>query len=154
SVDILQIPLVELRGLAQTEVEVAASKFLARLGLPSVSQSGKGFIITGHQPELFHPGVWVKNFAAHKIGLHHHSRSLNLIVDSDQVKSTSLLLPPMGGVRQTVAFDTGPAQAPYETRIVNDERIFRHFPDAMTELTRNLPWKPILEEFWLEVMAS
>ena len=49
----------------------AGPAFLRRHGLAGRSldldgfvASGRPLIVTGHQPELFHPGVWIKNFAA------------------------------------------------------------------------------------------
>ena len=30
---------------------------------PETPTSFDRMVVTGHQPELFHPGVWVKNFA-------------------------------------------------------------------------------------------
>ena len=59
-----------LRGLVHREVMAAACQFLRSHGL-DVPERGPcsgdllitPLVITGHQPELFHPGVWVKNFA-------------------------------------------------------------------------------------------
>ena len=50
-------------------------------------------IVTGHQPELFHPGVWIKNFAAAAIARASGGVGLNLIVDNDIPKSTSIAVP-------------------------------------------------------------
>src|SRR5262245_38816454 len=36
-------------------------------------------LVTGHQPELFHPGVWAKNFASHDLARRHHGVSLHLV---------------------------------------------------------------------------
>jgi len=68
-----------LRSLVHREVIGAACDFLRRheLDVPEIGPcSGDKVItplvITGHQPELFHPGVWVKNFAtAGQIGRAH-----------------------------------------------------------------------------------
>ena len=50
-------------------------------------------VVTGHQPELFHPGVWVKNFATAAIARAHGGLGLNLIVDNDLPKSASIRVP-------------------------------------------------------------
>ena len=50
----------------------APADFLRRHGLHALPERARDcrpisqtpLIVTGHQPELFHPGVWVKNFAA------------------------------------------------------------------------------------------
>ncbi len=50
-------------------------------------------IVTGHQPELFHPGVWIKNFAIASIARQTGGAALNLIVDNDIPKSSSIAVP-------------------------------------------------------------
>ncbi len=49
--------------------------------------------LAGHQPELFHPGVWLKNFALGALARRHGATAVNLVIDSDTVKSTSLAVP-------------------------------------------------------------
>ena len=63
-----------LRDLARREIVHLAREFLRRHGLeesPAALESPGSphvpLVVTGHQPELFHPGVWVKNFAASAI---------------------------------------------------------------------------------------
>ena len=74
-------------------------------------------VVTGHQPELFHPGVWVKNFAAAAIAQAQGGVGLNLIVDNDIPKSTSIRVPrgaetaPFGIHR--VEFDDWAGEIPY-----------------------------------------
>src|SRR5437899_8846021 len=51
------------------------------------------FFVAGHQPDLFHPGVWIKNFALHGLAKSYGSTPLNLIVDSDAAKTTSIRVP-------------------------------------------------------------
>ena len=60
-------------------------------------------IVTGHQPELFHPGVWIKNFAAASIAAASGGVGLNLIVDNDVPKSSSIAVPTAesAGIRLT-----------------------------------------------------
>ncbi|MCF6150288.1 MAG: hypothetical protein E3K37_16740 [Candidatus Kuenenia sp.] len=40
-------------------------------------------ILTGHEPILYHPGIWVKNHLAYYLAKHLDGISINLIVDSD-----------------------------------------------------------------------
>src|SRR6202042_1418051 len=86
-----------LRTHIRREVLTLAGKFLGRHGLvgspfdlDAVSSSSRPLVVTGHQPELFHPGVWVKAFAASGIATAHQGVALNLIVDNDIPKSTSI----------------------------------------------------------------
>lgn len=50
-------------------------------------------VVTGHQPEPFHPGVWVKNFAANGLATRVGGSAVNLVVDNDTVKSAALAVP-------------------------------------------------------------
>ena len=76
--------------LARREIVHQAREFLRRHGLedaPAALESPGSphvpLVVTGHQPELFHPGVWVKNFAASAIARSCGGIALNLIVDND-----------------------------------------------------------------------
>ena len=89
-----------LRSAVRQEVVAAAQRFLERHGLsvPSLrlralGRSDRPLIVTGHQPELFHPGVWIKNFVAASIAGASGGVGLNLIVDNDIPKSTSIVVP-------------------------------------------------------------
>ena len=50
-------------------------------------------LLAGHQPELFHPGVWAKNIAIAQLARKFNGSSLNLNVDSDVAKATTLQIP-------------------------------------------------------------
>lgn len=111
-------------------------------------------IVTGHQPELSHPGVWVKNFAtvglARKLG----AIPLNLVVDNDTLKSTSLRFPsfhqsePESAHLASVPFDTFAGEVPYEDRRILDSATFCEFLPRMREATRHWPYKPLLFDAW------
>ena len=59
---------------------------------PHVDPDGL-FFLAGHQPELFHPGVWFKNFALGELGAAARGAAMNLVIDSDTLKSTALRCP-------------------------------------------------------------
>jgi hypothetical protein len=56
-------------------------------------QAPSQIVVGGHQPELFHPGVWFKNFLLYEIGLRTNSTSLHVIVDHDIARSDALRVP-------------------------------------------------------------
>ncbi len=149
--------LAELRLQARREIVTAASDFLRQAGEPIPQGGDLHLILAGHQPELFHPGVWIKNFALNGLARRHGLLPVNLVVDNDTAKSASVRLPVRettsnGGVYLTsVPFDHMTAEVPYEERHVQDEEMFAGFDvmaDAMME-----PWgfKSILPDFWAEV---
>lgn len=171
-IDIQGRPLGELRGLARQEALAAAVDYLAGAGetLPFIPPSG--LVLAGHQPELFHPGVWVKNFALQGIARAHGCTPLNLVVDNDTAKSTGLRLPvrslnregaggplahdsslsscdPSVGLR-VEPFDRWTGEMPYEELHVQDESLFATFAARAMENMDCWNLHPLLPEFWAE----
>src|SRR4030095_10939789 len=54
--------LRDLRGLVRREAISLAREYLNETGSPFPNFPGEKLLLAGHQPELFHPGVWLKNF--------------------------------------------------------------------------------------------
>ncbi|MBV8269490.1 MAG: hypothetical protein JO252_24470, partial [Planctomycetaceae bacterium] len=84
-----------LRPLARRRALEKARDYLGRSGLdvPTVPDASAPLVIAGHQPELFHPGVWVKNFATAAIAQARGGVGLNLIVDNDLAKFPAIRVP-------------------------------------------------------------
>jgi hypothetical protein len=130
-----------LRAAVRQEVVALARRFLERHGLSSPSfdlealaRSERPLVVTGHQPELFHPGVWIKNFAAASIAGATGGVGLNLIVDNDIPKSSSIVVPAAGGgvIRLThVDFDRWGGDAPFEDSPVLEHDLFATFADRV-----------------------
>ncbi len=154
-------PVSWLRGLVRTEVVSGARRFLETHGIPSpVSVNGPDeevsgdLIVTGHQPELFHPGVWVKNFAAAAIAKQRGGMALNLIVDDDIPKSSSIRIPHLANGRissRRIEFDHWEGEAPYEGLPVHDEAVFASFGERVQQSLRGLIDDPLVQDFWPEV---
>ncbi len=53
-------------------------------------------IMTGHQPELYHPGVWVKDFLVDRFSRELHAVGVDLIVDSDTFQEIGAAAPCLG----------------------------------------------------------
>src|SRR5262249_15605344 len=78
----------------RSALETARRYCESAFGIPAAGPVHPGaLVLAGHQPELFHPGVWAKNFALAGISRRHGVTALNLVVDNDTVKSTALRLP-------------------------------------------------------------
>jgi hypothetical protein len=156
SVHILDRPLPDLRRLAKSEARAAAEAHLLALGLPTPATASDQWIVTGHQPELFHPGVWVKNFAAFGLAQRLGGTSLQLIIDNDTVKSTAIRVPllasnPMRAV--SVSFDAWNAPVPWEELTVADEARLVAFPAEVSSHLVGASFEPLLPEFWKDVTA-
>ena len=46
--------------------------------------------LAGHQPELFHPGVWFKNFTLSRLAERHQAVAVNLLIDNDPLRRASI----------------------------------------------------------------
>ena len=146
-----------LRMMARTQVLALARAYHERHGLdlPPTPASVDRMVVTGHQPELFHPGVWVKNFAVAGLARQSRSVGLNLIVDNDIPKGPSIRVPFRDGDRlrvAPVAFDVWSGESPYEDQPVRDEAMFAAFADQVRATTSDLLPDPLIASFWSRVL--
>ena len=147
--NLLGQPWPDLRRLARQSAIEAAHVYMAGHGepLPRFNFDGP-FFLAGHQPELFHPGVWVKNFALCGLARTHHGTALNLIVDNDTVKQTSLRLPhpPEASYPYlaTVPFDHWNGEIPWEERTIHDPLLFARCADQVASVLRPWGYEPLV----------
>ncbi|MHB1559285.1 MAG: hypothetical protein ACYC61_17685 [Isosphaeraceae bacterium] len=143
-----------LRVQARREVIGLAREFLRRHSLSDVSSADdldRPLIVTGHQPELFHPGVWVKNFAASALARSAGGVALNLIVDNDIPKDAAIRVPTAGdgGLRTLlVDFDEWQGEIPYEDWKVADEGMFASFGRRARDTLAGAVADPLIDDFW------
>jgi hypothetical protein len=151
--ELLGKPFAALRQLARINAWEAARQYHAEAGepLPAAPIEGQSWLLAGHQPELFHPGVWAKNFALRGLAHRHAAFSLNLVVDNDAAK-TPLLHVPNGQHVASVAYDYWQGDSPYEERRVIDEALFASLSARTQHFTANWPFAPLLPAFWQEVV--
>jgi hypothetical protein len=149
----------ELRQRARETAVAAARDYLHKAGEPLPPSDPSSLLLAGHQPEFFHPGVWVKNFALQGLARRHGATALNLVVDNDTVKTTALHLPVMvvppppiedfHPTRVAVPFDRWGPQVPYEERIVQEEDLFASVPERIPQ---SWGYTPLLPDFWTEML--
>ncbi len=144
--DLLGRPWSELRRHARLAAVAAAQAYLG----DTSAIAADSLIVAGHQPELFHPGVWVKNFALYGLARSLGVTPLNLVVDNDTVKSTALLLPDPPHVRRA-PFDRWTGETPYEERTIVDRDTFARFAERIGAWLDDWPYEPLLPAFWDEV---
>jgi hypothetical protein len=90
-------PLAQVRAAARTELVAAARRWTARWGVSTPDWAEPApLIVTGHQPQPFHPGVWIKNFVAGDLARAVGGAALNLVVDSDEGRGQVIRLPARG----------------------------------------------------------
>jgi hypothetical protein len=106
---------------------------------------------TGHQPELFHPGVWLKNFAVGQLAAAIRGLALNLVVDSDRVKQWIVRVPagpPEAPQLVFIPLDRWQGALAYEEHVVADEETFRRFGERLQQAVRSLQIHPCVSRFW------
>lgn len=85
--------LRELHVLARQETVQTAGEYSASLGIPGATRPGGPLVMTGHQPELFHPGVWVKSFLVQRFADEQGATGVDLVVDTDVAGRLEMKMP-------------------------------------------------------------
>ena len=108
-------------------------------------------VMGGHQPELFHPGVWLKNFAIDAYARRLGGTAINLVVDTDRCASTSVGVP-VGSPREAhleqVAFDGPAPEMAWEERGIIDPDCFTSFGQRCDRLLKPLEPDAIVRRWW------
>jgi hypothetical protein len=155
-------PLTELQEQARRGAVRAAVAYFTRWGepLPAGAEAGAPLLLAGHQPELFHPGVWLKNFALNGLARAHGLLPLNLVVDNDIARSSALLLPAPANADLPwphpvrVPFDRWTDKTPYEDQHVLEPDTFATFPERVMALLGPWGYQPLLPRFWPDVLEA
>jgi hypothetical protein len=149
--------LPEIRGELQDRLAVVAdgSKWASTPNRPKWPVGP--VIAAGHQPDLYHPGVWAKNFALNGFARRFGLAPLNLVVDSDTVKSAAMPFPiwnsdPERVTRELVSFDDWHGEEVDLYRPVHNASRFRDFVRVAEHVWGQWPFAPLLPAFWQEAI--
>lgn len=187
-----QTPLDQIRLAARTELlrsaQIYTSAYRPTQGYPSSpltdaatripdaaafrapDAASSRIIMSGHQPTLFHPGVWFKNFAIDRIArvvAEGQSRSsqprdvvaINLVIDNDVSINASIAVPfldPTGGLvqRSSVAYDTAAGGLPFEQNPIHDFATFESFAASVRAVVSPLVPDPLVTRLWPHAVAA
>jgi len=108
-------------------------------------------VVGGHQPELFHPGVWLKNAALDAFARQVGGTAVNLVIDSDRCGRSAVDVPvgtPEAARFEEVAFDAAVPDVPWEERGVIDQDCFESFGGRVADRLLPLVPEPILRRWW------
>jgi len=160
--------LTVFSALARHNVFEAAVEY-TRKYLPEVDQWLPGIstdrvVMAGHQPTLFHPGVWYKNFRLDALATRFDAVAINLVVDNDLLSSPTIGCPVRSNAVRSNAdasasvvllrMDPPAAPLPYENRSILDAQCFKKFHQSATEAIDSVVANPMVSELWPEVMAA
>lgn len=153
SCELLGRPLSELAAAARRSIVTAAHDYTRAyrsVDLPAVHDECS-IVVGGHQPELFHPGVWFKNFVLGRIQSRFGAIAINLLIDSDTATTVSVSVP--GGSVDApsltqVPLDRTLATLPWEERPLLDRARFDEFGRHASRVLQPLVPDPILARLW------
>jgi hypothetical protein len=138
----------DLLGRSLTELTADARR---EIGALTSSDARAPLIVTGHQPGLVHPGVWVKNFAAAQLAAELGGAALHLVIDADVCRTPAILVP-SGTVNRpraaSVEFDLAAPAQPWEERRILDGDLWRSFPERVHAAGADLLHEPFIDEWW------
>ena len=112
---------------------------------------GPMIYLAGHQPELFHAGVWFKNFLIARSAWRDQAVAVNLVIDGDAIRAPSIRVP-VGSVSrpavERIEFDAPSEELPYEERTILDQRCWETFGARVQDRIASLVKQPIIGELW------
>ena len=122
-----------------------------------VIEDNAPIILSGHQPNLIHPGVWFKNFLISRLARDENAIPINLLIDNDTAESGSIQVP--SGDSQSPKLVSIPYAAwdeplPYEQWSVVDRQQISSFADRVTSAGGDWLGQPFLQDLWEHVMEG
>lgn len=135
----------------QVQREIAKNIGTAWPVADSEAHESRPWIVTGHQPEAFHPGVLAKTLAASILANHMDGIPLNIVADHDILKSTRV--PVLSGTSEhpvlaNIAFDSGPTNIPFEERLIANLEQFSVFSEHVRGALGSYCFVPSICHAW------
>lgn len=122
------------------------------------ASSATPVVMAGHQPTLFHPGVWFKNFALQRIAGNLGAHAINLVIDNDVAAGRSIRVPVRDSIGRvyysSVNYDAGGAGIPYEQAKIRDLRQFDRFDHNVRHAIAPLVANPSVTQLWPHARAA
>lgn len=122
-----------------------------------VAPPGEGpLLMSGHQPALFHPGVWFKNFVLGGLAARVGASAINLVIDGDTLRQPAIRVPVAGASDSAVAslaFDGLAPEMPWECRAIADANTFASFGQRAVDTMAGWNIEPLARDYWPRVLA-
>ncbi|WP_146115578.1 MULTISPECIES: hypothetical protein [Pirellulaceae] len=125
--------------------------------ISNVPDSKGPVIMTGHQPALYHPGVWFKNFLVDRIASRVQGVAINVIIDNDvaPAPSISALSGTPSEPRPTrIAYDQPGPRVAWEMTHVESMETLRSFAKRTAETIEPFVTHPLVTQFWPQVVQE
>ncbi|MBA2224804.1 hypothetical protein [Thermogemmata fonticola] len=157
NLSIVQQKQVTIDGLSLLDLQQLLRREIASKTEPplAVSQIADSLIaVSGHQPELDHPGVWLKHFFLQGFARKFGAVPLHLIADHDLPKRNYLSVPWIprseeeSATRVLIPYDRADLMTPYELRPLYDVSLFTAVPQRLRELSEGWNFEPLALRVW------
>jgi hypothetical protein len=150
--------LTELAWQARCELVAQARRFTMAYRDVDCRAPGaaRPVFLAGHQPQLFHPGVWLKNLALGRLAARQGAAAVNLIIDSDTMKEHALRVPggtPAQPHLATLPLDRPGPRIPFEERRILEPQVLADFGRRAAGQIAGLVSDPLVRRFWPMVTA-
>ena len=130
----------EFRKIAETEI-------LNSLTDGNVDLVPRPYIVTGHQPGLCHPGIWIKNFLADKLARENKGTAFDIIIDydcSNEIGCSILTWNEKIRRKKEILIKLNPRQ-PFECCSVPDSDKFRDFYQKIQAGLQSFPINTVIK---------
>lgn len=143
---------------ARRELVAAADKYSRQHRDVDLQQREQTRVVmSGHQPTLFHAGVWYKNFVLDHLARRFNCVAINLVVDNDVSVSSAVSIPQFQDNTVSllnVEIDGGRQIVPFEERKISDHEHFKSFGERAAKAIRPVIGSPIVTDLWPLVVAN
>ena len=152
-------PLSALRAWSRQSCLSAAREYTSHLTGRAVGSTddAQRLFLAGHQPALFHPGVWIKNFLIGALAVRANGAAINLVVDNDTLNATSVNVPTgsvTGPRLASLSWDAPHPVVPWEDARLPDAATFRDFGPRVVEAMHRWNIEPLIAEMWPDAVRS
>lgn len=143
----------DLRKRTRDDVLKAAQAYTSQItGGPVAAATADRLVVAGHQPQLFHCGVWAKNFAIARLAQDNSATAIQLVIDNDLMSSPSVRVPTLVDDRPTVSEvyydDSAGPPKPWEEAVVTDLPAFTSFGQRVVEAMSDWKIAPVIADAW------
>ncbi|MEM6366229.1 MAG: hypothetical protein AAF745_17500, partial [Planctomycetota bacterium] len=147
------LDLASLRVTARQQLVADALIYTRRYRDVSVpTDPGTPVIMAGHQPSLFHPGVWMKNRVLSTLADQCGGLPINLVVDNDVCSSSVVRVPTVDefgrAMRRSIRYDDSGGGVPYEQTVIKNAAHFDMFDRRLSDAIKPLVANPLVTELW------
>lgn len=155
-------PISTVRRQAREEAIELARRFTSQYReVPpqfTAASAATPILLSGHQPELFHAGVWFKNFLLSQLAAENGAIAVNFLVDNDLCRNTSIRVPTRNAdgsvMAQSIPFDAPRDSIPWELRSLNDAECWRQFPTVVQKTLMTEIDRPLIGDLWQFALES